>query len=62
MFYIRSLAIARFDRCLLCKATLRQQSGLKMVLTYVTNVLVKVNIIRTRCMLFYFAKTIRYVS
>jgi len=31
---------------------LRQQRGLKMVLAYVTNVLVKMNMFRTRCMLF----------
>ena len=31
---------------------------LKMVLAYVTNVLVKMNMFRTRCMLFYYAKTI----
>jgi len=36
---------------------LRQQRGLMMVLAYVTNVLLMMNIIRTRCMLFYFAKT-----
>jgi len=41
---------------------LRQQRGLKMVLAYVTNVLVKINMFRTRCMLFYFAKTIEFVS
>jgi hypothetical protein len=41
---------------------LRQQRGLKMVLAYVTNVLVKMNMFRTRCMLFYFAKTIEFVS
>ena len=41
---------------------LRQQRGLKMVLAYVTDVLVKVNMFRTRCMLFYFAKTIEFVS
>jgi len=28
----------------------------------VTNVLVKMNMFRTRCMLFYFAKTIEFVS
>jgi len=32
-----------------------------MVLAYVTNVLVKRNMFRTRCMLFYFAKTIGFV-
>jgi len=32
------------------------------VLAYVTNVLVKMNIFTTRCMLFYFAKTIGFVS
>ena len=31
-----------------------------MVLAYVTNVLVKMNMFRTRCMLFYFAKTIKF--
>ena len=41
---------------------LRQQRGLKMALVYVTNVLVKMNMFRTRCMLFYFAKTIEFVS
>jgi len=41
---------------------LRQQRGLKMVLAYVTNVLVKMNMFRTRCMLFYFAKNIEFVS
>jgi len=41
---------------------LRQQRGLQMVLAYVTNVLVKMNMFRTRCMLFYFAKTIEFVS
>ena len=41
---------------------LRQQRGLKMVLAYVTNVLVKMNMFQTRCMLFYFAKTIEFVS
>ena len=41
---------------------LRQQRGLKLVLAYVTNVLVKMNKFRTRCMLFYFAKTIKFVS
>jgi hypothetical protein len=40
----------------------RQQRGLKMVLAYVTNVLVKMNMFRTRCMLFYYAKTIEFVS
>ena len=35
---------------------LRQQHGLQMVLAYVTNVLVKMNMFRTSCMLFYFAK------
>ena len=38
----------------------RQQRGLKMVLAYVTNVLV--NMFRTSCMLIYFAKTIEFVS
>ena len=33
-----------------------------MVNTYVTNVLVEMNMFRTRCMLFYFAKTIEFVS
>ena len=33
-----------------------------MVLVYVTNVLVKMNMFRTSCMLFYFAKTIELVS
>jgi len=33
-----------------------------MVLAYVTNVLVKMNMFKTRCMLFYFAKTIEFVS
>jgi len=46
----------------LIKEKLRQQRGLKMVLAYVTNVLVKMNMFRTRCMLFYFAKTIEFVS
>jgi len=46
--------------CILWK--MRQQRGLKMVLAYVTNVLVKMNMFRTRCMLFYFAKTIEFVS
>jgi len=32
-----------------------------MVLAYVSNVLVKMNMFRTRCMLFYFAKTIEFV-
>jgi len=41
---------------------LRQQRGLKMVLAYVTNVLVKMKMFRTRCMLFYFAKTIGFMS
>jgi len=41
---------------------LGQQCGLKMVLVYVTNVLVKMSIFRTRCMLFYFAKAIGFVS
>jgi len=40
---------------------LKQQHGLKMVLAYVTNVTVKMNMFRTRCMLFYFAKTIEFV-
>ena len=40
----------------------RQQRGLKMVLAYVTNVLVKMNMFRTRCMLFKFANTIEFVS
>ena len=40
---------------------LRQQRGLKMALVYVTNVLVKMNMFRTRCMLFYFVKTIERV-
>jgi hypothetical protein len=35
---------------------------MKVVLVYVTNVLVKINIFRTRCMLFYFAKAIGFVS
>jgi len=34
----------------------------KMVLAYVTNVLVKMNMFRTSRMLFYFAKTIEFVS
>ena len=41
---------------------LRQRRGLMMVLAYVTNNLVKMNTFRTRCMLFYFAKTIEFVS
>jgi hypothetical protein len=41
---------------------MRQQRGFKMVLAYVTNVLVKTNMFRTRCMLFYFVKTIEFVS
>ena len=41
---------------------LRQQRGMKMVLAYVTNVLVKMNMFRTRCILFLFAKTIEFVS
>jgi len=41
---------------------LRQQRGMKMVLAYVTNVLVKRNMFRTRCMLFYFAKAVGFVS
>ena len=41
---------------------LRQQRGLTMVLAYVTSVLEKMNMFRTRCMLFYFAKTIEFVS
>jgi len=41
---------------------LRQQRGLKMVLAYVTSVLVKMNMFRTRCMLFYVSKTIEFVS
>ena len=39
-----------------------KQRGLKMVLAYVTNIPVKMNMFRTRCMLFYFAKTIELVS
>jgi len=39
---------------------LRQQHGLKTVLAYVTNVLVKMNMFRTRCMHFCFAKTIEF--
>jgi len=35
---------------------------LKVVLVYVTNVLVKMNMSRTRCMLYYFAKTIGFAS
>jgi hypothetical protein len=34
------------------KHLLRQQRGLKVVLAYVTNVLVKMNMLRTRYMLF----------
>jgi hypothetical protein len=45
---------------MLCK--MRQQRGLKVVLAYVTNVLVKMNMFRTRCMHFCFAKTIKFVS
>jgi len=33
-----------------------------MVLAYVTDVLVKMNMFRMRCILFYFAKTIEFVS
>jgi hypothetical protein len=33
-----------------------------MVLAYVTNVLVKMNMLGLRCMLFYFAETIEFVS
>jgi hypothetical protein len=33
-----------------------------MVLAYVTNALVKMNMFRTRCMLFYFAKTFEFLS
>jgi hypothetical protein len=33
-----------------------------MVLAYVTDVLVKMNMLGLRCMLFYFAKTIEFVS
>ena len=43
-------------------AALIQQRGMKMVLAYVTNVLVKMNMFRTRCMLFSFAKTIEFVN
>jgi len=35
---------------------------LNMVLAYVTNLLVKMTVFRTRCMLFHFAKTIEFVS
>ena len=43
--------------CLRILWKLRQQRGLKMVLAYVTNVLLKMNMSRTGCTLFYFAKT-----
>ena len=48
--------------CVLILWKLRQQRGLKIALAYVTNVLVKTNMFRTRCMLFCFAKTIEFVS
>ena len=35
---------------------------MKMVLTYVTNLLVKMNMFRTRCMLAYLTKTVGFVS
>jgi len=41
---------------------LRQQRGSKMVLAYLINILVKMNMFRTRWVLFYFAKTIGFVS
>jgi len=37
-----------------------EQRGLKIFSCIVTNVLVKMNMFRTRCMLFYFAKTIKF--
>jgi len=39
-----------------------ESNGGSMVLAYVTNVLVKMNMFRTRCMLFNIAKTIEFVS
>ena len=45
---------------ILCKW--RQQRGLKVVLVFVTSALVKMNMSKTRCTLFYSAKTIGFVS
>ena len=55
-------AIQVVSACVRILWKLRQQRGLKMVFAYVTSALVKLNMFRTRCMLFYFAKTIRFVS
>jgi len=51
-----------YPACVCILRKLRQQRGLKMVLAYVTNVLVKMSMFRKRCMLIYFAKTIEFVS
>ena len=41
---------------------LRQQRGLEVVLAYVTSALVKMNMSKTRCTIFFPAKTIEFVS
>jgi len=57
-------AIRNISRFCLRAHTLKVEAaaGLRIILAYVTNVLVKMNMFRTRCMLFYFAKTIEFVS
>jgi hypothetical protein len=58
-----SCAVSVDSACVRILWKLRQQRGLKVVLAYVTNVLVKANMFKTtRCTLSYFAKTIGFVS
>ena len=52
-------AISVDSTCVRILWLLRQQRGMKMVLAYVTNVPVKMSMSRTRCTLFYSAKSIR---